>query len=642
MLPRRREIISNHAHHVLGEGDDIHLTDSFEASEENSSTIANASHFGGLHPMNLPSPKTMLRLSKQASIRELTVKKAESFESNEEVVETETDVVAEAALDRNSFAKRSPLKVVNRIIHRIRDTNPRLPWRMRKPNVSVRLPPPSLVTMQQYQEMGEEEEEATQANDSVTLMTLRSSRYNIGTGRTMLVRQNAQVFGRPSAAETRWDISSSLSSSGSSSNKGLARQRSVTLDNASCSGLSDITEDTAFHRIKQSGPTLLHRHVVFTRPMDAYFGDTYRIDEAEESESDGDGDHSTESSPAGQYDFRRLHSIDEQEDRWNQHDLSDTHKEFSSPRQRVFSDSDVVFELQRQQQWTDFEVETPSSTSISNLSSKPASSSDDSGLSFGRDQRPSNVHNRRSLDGPQHSFRIFPGVKPRMRTHSDSFLSEASSFGVQNRTFWGDHAEHQRDQDGLDDIQSPGVFPYFDVRDDFGDPRSRCHSDSFRDPPVLLQNAKGRSRTRSLEEERIVALKEEFNASFQTQARRLSIALLSQREQSQHSKTHSDESLFAAISSSSSGHGSDRADTGAMSDVAEKTEPSEELSSSRTLTAASAIVAALRPTPAESKTHLPTPTTPSRHQEYYWGDATEDEEVLWPSVSSEDSLQDLF
>jgi hypothetical protein len=47
MLKGRPKASSDHAEHVLRDGEDFHITDSFEAKEENSSTVANASCGGG-------------------------------------------------------------------------------------------------------------------------------------------------------------------------------------------------------------------------------------------------------------------------------------------------------------------------------------------------------------------------------------------------------------------------------------------------------------------------------------------------------------------------------------------------------------------------------------------------------------------
>jgi hypothetical protein len=532
---------------------------------------------------------------------------------------------------------RIPLKVINKIIHNIRDKNRILPWRIRKPNVNVAVlrPPPSLTSVREYQEMDEEEEEATQAADSVTLMSLRSSRKNIGTGKTMLVRQNAQVFGRPSQAEAKWDISSSLSSSGSSSNRGLIHQRSVTLDGASCSGLSDITEDTVFHRIKRTDPTLLRRHVVFARPAQAHFGDTFCIEEVEESASD-DGDRSSESLQASRYDFRQLQVIDES-DPWNLYTLSNTNDEFMSPRQRVFSDSDVVFELQRKHRLSDFDADLSPPSSISNTS-KVQLSNKNSSESFEQSQIFGKAANRRSLNTYAPITQNHQNAEQRLRTHSDSFIPEAMTFSSHDRAFWARSSVQLGRQSSLGAEEFR--FPFsVEERDDSSDSRWRAFSETFRDPIEESQNVTPRIRTRSLEEGGLSSLNEEFSTSFERHARRLSSTLLNQRHQAQYVKSTSAESLFAAISSSSSSsQNSDRAETGAP-DHEETVEPLiDEFSTPSMLTAAHSIVTASRRAQASSTTT----TTSVINQEYYWGEENGDHEVLWPSVSSADSLDDLF
>lgn len=92
-------------------------------------------------------------------------------------------------------------------------------------------------------------EKANHYDDSIAYnSSSRSTRNNIRTGRSMLVRQNAQVSGKSSLAQAKWDIRSSFAPGSTSYRNILKRQRSLTIDNSSCDGLSDITDDTSFYR----------------------------------------------------------------------------------------------------------------------------------------------------------------------------------------------------------------------------------------------------------------------------------------------------------------------------------------------------------------------------------------------------------
>jgi len=127
------------------------------------------------------------------------------------------------------------------------------PGRFRQQPVVFR----SSMSTTQYQEMVEDEhehdeeheEKESHSGDSMTYISRRSTRNNVRTGRTMLVRQKAKVFSSPStAAQGKCEISSSFSFEFTDYRNILQRQRSLTLDNSSSDGLSDITDDTSFYR----------------------------------------------------------------------------------------------------------------------------------------------------------------------------------------------------------------------------------------------------------------------------------------------------------------------------------------------------------------------------------------------------------
>ena len=72
----------------------------------------------------------------------------------------------------------------------------------------------------EYQEIVEDEFLAQL--DDTSVQSLRSTRRNVATGRSLLVRQKAQVIGRPSMAKADWDIGS-VSSSDSGSSRSYRR-----------------------------------------------------------------------------------------------------------------------------------------------------------------------------------------------------------------------------------------------------------------------------------------------------------------------------------------------------------------------------------------------------------------------------------
>jgi hypothetical protein len=645
MLQRRRETISEHAHTVLGDGDDIHMTDSFEENVENSSTIANASCIDEV------SPKIIMCLSTKT--QKITVKKVaddvDRVGDEEETEDNEEEWVKQV---------RFPLEAINNAFRHLRENHRIFPWRiMKKPRVVAFIPPPSLSSIREYHEMIEEEEEGlTQEADSATTKSVRSSRKNVRTGRTMMVRQNAQVFGRPSAAQAKWDLSTSLSSSESSSSRGFERQRSVTLENASCSGFSDITEDTSFNRVRNIDSSLLRKQVVFVNPEEAHLGETYCIKESEESESEDDSN--VYPPRLRRYDFRRL-----------QEDVSlliDGQDEFPSPRQRIFSDSDVVFETHRQEKLSELDREI-SNSSGSNVSKHCESSSDYFDVAFVGHQL---ERNRRlvgrgyeiSMTGHRAISGVFREARP--RTRSDSFLSDAfaNNFGG-NRQNWYYEIDEPRERHDGEESNVSSHFPFeFDARDDFLEPRSRTHSDSLipiRDPchpptrselsgssgSEIILSQKVRSRTRSLEDGRTPSLQNEFIRIFQSDspmashARRLSMALLQQRLEPQRAKSESTNSLFAAVSSVSSSQRSDNDTNWESTESREAPPMNPGIPSPTTLTEANAIVDAIGPSPSSSVAHVPHLRS-SRAQKYYWGENSEDEneDDLWSSQSFDEDL----
>ena len=129
-----------------------------------------------------------------------------------------------------------------------------------------------------YQEVSEQQQqqqhqEGSTIDHSEVLDTksIRSSRLDVATGKTLMTRQGAQVFTRPTTnIHTKWDTSlivspknyvesliyqsSSPSSLSPSKNTQSPRQRSITIDNSSCvSGISDVTEETTTITMRPPG-----------------------------------------------------------------------------------------------------------------------------------------------------------------------------------------------------------------------------------------------------------------------------------------------------------------------------------------------------------------------------------------------------
>ncbi|KAG7353302.1 hypothetical protein IV203_009351 [Nitzschia inconspicua] len=638
MLSRQQKKLSDFAHHVLGEGEDFHITGSFEAKEENSSIVANASCVSG----QVSIASTQILSKRSHSFKPINIRKfgSQDYDGDEEVLPTNLNAMAhnhDTNGNTNYHQARRPLEAINRIISNIRDRNRLLPWKFRKPIVSVLRPSPSLASTQEYQEVVEEDGVATQAADSITMMSFRSSRENLGTGRSLLVRQNAQVFGRPSVAHTKWDISSSLSSSESSGNaNSIRRQRSVTLDNTSCSGLSDITEESAFHRIKKIENSFIRRHVVFANPVEAQVGDTYCITEAEEG--DDDEDESSQSHDSNRYDFRQLKPQQtnlEENKPWDLVVSSDYHNDdIYSPRQRFFSDSDLLFE----QRWRD--VERDAFAPFNSHIIEETTSTERLFTYFSDDFKKQAHVNRHSLDGLAIAK---PRVAQRSRTHSDSFVSEVVPQQFLDILPWDFLVKEQRDTIAKPDMDDLDGFPFeIDARSGVSTQRSRAHSDSFREPSNDELRKKLRARAQSLDPHKGFALNQEFrdamdeeqDSEMVSNARRLSSLLLTVNRQPVLGTTMSRDSSEMTLLSSSLSSGNLVEESEHANIQAGAPQQLNHSSSPRTLIGVGAIV-------DSSRTTLSSPQFLRTH-EYYWGDSPVDEDVVWPSVGSEDTFDDIF
>lgn len=197
------------ANRVIDDGDDLHITASFFPIDGASSTIGNTSF--------VSTPKTNLldHLHFPASPRNTA-----GCESSDELL-------------KDKHAKKSNFS--NRLL-----PSRFLPWRR------GRLAPLHLNALnvcrqskkvEEYQEF--EDPPPTPTPQLEKAESFRSHRLNVADGRTLLRRQNAQVIGRPSMAQAEWDVGSSFSSDSSGN-----RRRVMTVDNSSCCGFSQISEMT--------------------------------------------------------------------------------------------------------------------------------------------------------------------------------------------------------------------------------------------------------------------------------------------------------------------------------------------------------------------------------------------------------------
>ena len=316
MIPKI-EKISIPAHDAIVDGDDIHLTDSCDEDEGNFSVIANA------------SCRTRSTVVGHPEMAEMT--KFQSAEDKSQLKEK----------DGIQSPKRS-LKVV-KLFRQLRQSR-RCRLLLLKFRQQSLLRRSSTKTVAEYEEMLENEfgfdQEDRYALDSETIVSLRSSRNNVRTGQSMLVRQKAQVVNRPSRAHSNWDISPSHSIDAKNYRNFMLRGQSLILDDSSIGGMSDITEDASVF----SGYSKMNNRSFRRTPM-FINTDTYRINEDDEDESGSESeteivDEERESgSPSHTsiehtYDFREISPLndDVEPTQLAKHDYL---------RRRVYSDSDI-------------------------------------------------------------------------------------------------------------------------------------------------------------------------------------------------------------------------------------------------------------------------------------------------------------
>lgn len=678
MLPRRGTI-SSFAHDVIADGNDLHITGSFEEDEENSSTVANASCHTRSVAVGISDGADMTK--------NRSVKKTTNIRDHD----------AQDMEGGGVRAFKKPLKVM-KLLRQLGQKHKLLPLKFRKQASVYRS---SMNTVAEYQEIVEDEHEhgneegETHADDSNTIVSQRSSRNNIRTGRSMLVRQNAQVISRPSAAQAKWDIAKSHSFDSRSYRNLMLRQKSLILDDSSCGGMSDITDDTGFYGFSKTDNLLIGHRPMYMN------GNTYCIEEDEdESDSDSDSDNDSEendSSSASEeieraYDFRELSPLNDdaesivsplnndgesREDNdlnscWH---LDNEKEETQSPvddnmRKRVFSDSDIVFERQRQ---------VSKDSPVNNLLAPSSNFPKREQFQDTFDQRKCRSH-RRSSSSPcrnsesfDRSFEVWAPQnsstpssrltaeydswpKSRTRTHSDSYLHQTPVNDAFRSPVWENLNEMMSVQNGnlLDTEAGPSTssskkynilsfdaglktpasrrpsLPLFGAdKHDFPYSRSRTHSDS------IVHEKSGQEHLEINWDPRHNSLLDvEVNASstkctegsfgtfeldgspMASHARRLTTTLLSNKRQSPSTKTVDEDtihprpvtsSVLATLSPTTNRVGGDL--------TSPRTETNRmplqhfsirNPSPSRTLNAASMMAAALRPAPAQTLPTLPT------------------------------------
>ena len=686
MLPKR-ESISSYAHGVLGDGDDLHITGSFEENEDNSSIIANASCIN--HPR-----------ASHPGERSVGTEKKDSDNSNGDNLQDEEQMEA-------MRSSKKPLKVMSKIFRQLRQKHRQHLLKFRQQPAVFRS---SIGTINEYQEMVEDENEndhqhekesVTCTDDSMTVVSQRSTRNNIRTGRSMLVRQKAEVFNRPSAAQAKWDISSSFSSDSTSYRNILRRQRSLTLDNSSCDGLSVLTDDTSLYRSFSKRDHLSFRQ---RRPMfiDAT---TYRIEEdTDESESsidsEGEGDDVSPDSNVIEcgYDFRQLPSFDETEPTPDNDFNSDWHlgneeeeeeeeeeenEVGQTPfdlRQRVFSDSDVVFERQRHvaNGYSGIDLLSSSTKSSFSTNQEPfqkiadfhrRSSSSPTGNteSFDRSFEALNTHHG-SVYLPHLDLYDDTWIESKRRTYSDSCIQRTSVNQTFESPLWGDMNEKKKllvQNDSILDGEfgqsickpkrsdnrlslearfgdwrsQPQHTLGFDEQSSFSIPAiTMTYSDSTVHEESLLESPSRYPRNQSLldfdnqeDSEGLFGTSEFGSSPMASHASRLTTTLLSNKRRSSPTKIIAEytahtigypatSSVLATLSPTN------HATSGILSEDKNRVMPMKytsirQSSSPRTLNDTSMIVTALRPAPAHTQAMLPSPSPFSgnkRGDNYYW------------------------
>ncbi len=616
----RRDLISSPANNAIADGDDLLMTPSFEAEEENSSVVANAS-------------------CRTRSIAVATSNKTKTTPTKSIEDETEGGL---------QFSKQS-LKV-KKLLKRVR----KLPRTIRQNSFLFRS---SSNTVAEYEEMLEDrflEEEENYEFDAETIASLRSSRNNVRTGMSMLVRQNALVMNRPSSALSNREILQSPSRDPKFFRAMLLRGKSLVLDDSSItSGMSDITEDAS---AVYTYPKI--DHLSFRRTPMFINANTYRINE-DEDESESDSDETDIPSPQQEaaidraYDFRELsplndgiqsveeasHISDETETRSNAYDQM---------RRRIYSDSENVV----------------SDAYASNLSSLTMSTSPKNFNALPIDHPKSSNNSNAQAKGVDRTTgatalrkvaQIATWPFPRTRTHSDSYVAEEKTkhnklqksphldIGLSKKRSMSQEQlildtilttrQYSRRQ-SLPNFQSNGKSP------SKPDLRIRTYSDSIVNDKLVQEDISWDPRNISLLDTESIA-KDDFHNS-------PTRPLLLGKELNALSPETPTTSVLATLSNTNTNTNNQTKTPETKKQQSQR--PLIPSPSPRTLTAASKIAAALRPTPEKHVAAIPSPSArQSSSDQYYWGkeegiDVTEDQHLELKNLCSwsSDSLDDIF
>lgn len=647
----RNKKASDIANAIVDDGDDIHITSSFRASEENSSIVGNASCLG-------------------SGILQLRNPKSDSDDDSTESVQSIDATEAEEVKDLQPTDRRDKFKVLRALsfTKRLRRADLSLPWRLN----SFLVRPMQSRALREYQEMIEQDAPLSPAASDVasyaeTLKSMRSSRINVATGRTLLVRQKAQVVGRPSVAQADWDIGSSISSytSSASSSAGSSRKigmkRSLSWDNTSCGARSDVSQLTGdSFRSKRSDFTSARG--MFVHPEISLLETTEEVDEHDfEIANDENvapnrvrfqnrkvlesrvgfspGKATSLQGAARKVVNRLLWEAKTEFQELNDWDafatIAEEHSESSSCdrdeiRARAFSDSDFVFEMQRQRHSMDgcrvdefgFHLPSPRETIVSDICRSRAYSD-----SF----------------RPHHIFENDVETSTaRARCASENYVAHfdlESSIGVQ-------HIEDF-------DFDKGVAFEEFEL------PRVQNTSKpNLVDPfqRLLISQVSDQNRRRSQEAPESIPLLNQIEIS--KTHRRLSsypestgVNAFNNCNLTHNSWRGWNDGMTSEQASSASGDASremtDRTAVISMNRTRQDIDPcrvlqpvQRGLSSPTAASAAKLIASALRPPGVSSCSAVGV----SDHQNYYWNDDSDEEasdEVLWV-LSAEESFETLF
>ncbi len=648
---------SDIANAFVDDGDDILITSSFRATEENSSVLGNASCFdSGFSEIRNP------KRYKDDESSTLSVGSTDGMEDQDARDDQPTD-------RRGKFKLMRPLSFTKRPNQAARKS----PWRLK----TFLIRPRQSRAIREYQEMVEHDFPLSAAASDVasvaeTLHSIRSCRINVATGKSLLVRQKAQVVGRPSVAQTDWDIGSTTSSysssvSSSAGSSGRPRvQRKLSWDNASSGARSDISQLTGdSFRSKRSDFT--SSRAMYMNPGLSLLGTT---EEEEEHDNEIENDEnmapnrkifdtpalmlSTEDSPSKVNKTSLQGAAMKVVNRllWETknlfHELKDwdafapiveeSSESFTNEkdenRARVFSDSDFVFEIQRQRLSLD-------GCLVDEFGFRVPSPREKLALDTCRSRAYSDSFRPNQTSTPTRNAELF-GAKPRCASEN-----HVSFFGVQVEADLG--IEHLEDFDFSNEtclnelrpktVQSITTPPFIDPLKRLAIPFSHDRRKSQEDPEsnLLSRNNECFKSHRRLSSNPELTTRN--ISTFGTPSRNewwARVAFVTNDQSRIGTKTEYTTSAERTIHARIGDERRDVDPRGILQPV------QRGLSSENAATAAKRIASALRPLNAAIS--LPVDTTKSADHRYYWNNDSEDEtleEVLW-SLSADDSFENLF